>query len=333
MSWVAAATALLTLLFALQQLVSWVGGWHAEKRRIAELVAVAAEQRASRHYAEAWASLDQAAQIDADNEVVDGTQEDLAMDWLRNARVRQGEQTFTELVKPLLPVLERGVLQAQASRKADLLAHAGWADFLRWREGARDLLVDAHYQRAVAVDQNNPFAHAMWGHWVLFTGNDLDAARQHFNAALKSGRERAYVHSLQLAAVLNQNGNEADEELLRIANEMRAHNDEMAADTRRSVFRRICLSDVRFAQGWVRSSTRIQPQDEIATVQWLNAGVVGDDYRADMGRFCEARAHAWAGDTTQALAILRSLAANAAGDAIQWDAKQTADRLAASRRR
>ncbi|HEY0809254.1 MAG TPA: hypothetical protein VGD49_03795 [Longimicrobiales bacterium] len=332
MSWIGGVTAILGLIFGLQQLFGVVGGWRQKQQRTAELIAVAREQRESRHYAEAWSSLEEAAKVDDDNAAVAAAQEDLAMVWLREARVRVGEQTFSDLVKPLLPVLERGALKADGSRKADLLAHAGWADFLRWRDGARDVAADAQYKRALDVDAKNPFAHAMWGHWILFTGGDVKSARDHFDAAMSSNRERKYVRSLQVAAVTNMSGDDGSAEQLRLANDMRQHGDSMDEASRRRIFWEICITSARHTEGWKRSPDRISPNDEIATLRWLATGN-RDEYRADMLQFCEARASAWAGDTVRALNTLRRLETNAAGDATRWDAKQVAQRLAQSHKR
>lgn len=327
MSIVGGLTAILTLGFALQQMFGAVGKWRQEKQRTAELIAVAQEQRASGHYAEAWASLQEAADVDDDHAEVAAAREDLAMAWLRDARVRVGEQTFSDLVKPLLPVLQSGALKAQGARKADLLAHAGWADFLRWRDGTRGFQPDTQYKRAVEIDARNPYAHAMWGHWLLFTGGDFAAAQEHFKTAIGANRERAYVRSMQVAGILNRSGEDSDEVMLALANDMRQQGDAMDEGHRRRIFWETCTTRVRHAPGWERATNRISPTDEIATLRWL-VGTNADEQHKDLLSFCEARAHAWAGDTTRALSMLRALATNASGDAIRWDADRVAGRLA-----
>lgn len=329
MSWVGGATAILTLLFGLQRLVGWVGDWREQRRQIAELVALSVTQQETQHYPEAWASLTEAERLDAGNEDVRRAQEDLVMAWLRDARVRVGEQTFTDFVRPLVPVLERGALHAQGQRKADLLAHGGWADFLRWRDGARDLPVDAHYRRALESDPGNPFAHAMWGHWILFTGGDVDAARQHFDNGLSAGRERTYVRYMQIAALLNLSREKGLEELLRLANDMRRHNEEISRSEGDRILWLACYSDLLGADSWVASPTRIAWSDEIATLRWLYARGDHEESRRDMLDFCEARLHALAGDRARALDMLRHLQSDAAGDAIRWYAKLAVDRLSA----
>jgi tetratricopeptide (TPR) repeat protein len=327
MSWVGGATAILTLLFGLQQLVGWVSNARTQRQRTSELMAVAKDQQHSGHYPEAWASLEEAAQLDSDNDDIAVAREDLAMTWLREARVRVGEQTFSDLVAPLLPVLERGALKAEGSRKADLLAHAGWADFLRSRDGQRGIAADAQYKRAIDVDAENPYAHAMLGHWILSTGGDVASAQQHFRTAITANRERAYVRSMQVAGIMNRSGEDNDEEMLALANEMRQQRDSMDAGSRRRFFWETCTTGVQHAPGWIRSAARISPTDEITTLRWL-IGNNAETHHKDLLVFCEARAHAWAGDTTRALGLLRALATNASGDAVRWDAKQTVDRLA-----
>jgi tetratricopeptide (TPR) repeat protein len=319
----------LTLLFGLQRLVGWIGDWREQQQQVAELLALSVTQQETQHYPEAWASLTEAERLDASNEDVRRAQEDLVMVWLRAARVRVGEQTFTDLVKPLVPVLERGALRAEGQRKADLLAHAGWADFLRWRDGARDLAVEAHYSRALKSDPGNPFAHAMWGHWILFTGGDVDAARQHFDNALTAGREREYVRHMQLAALLNVSREKGLEELLRLSNEMRLHNEKIGRSEGDKILWLACYSDLYGADSWTASPTRIAPGDEIATLRWLYARSDHEDSRKDMLDFCEARLHALAGDRARALAMLQQLQSDAEGDAMRGHAKRAVDRLAA----
>ena len=94
--------------------------------------------------------------------------------------------------------------KARGPRKADLLAHLGWADFLRWREGQRQLDPADRYRQALAVDPSNVYAHAMLGHWLLWSSDSVVDANRHFDAALQSGRERPFVRRLQLAGLGNK---------------------------------------------------------------------------------------------------------------------------------
>src|SRR5207248_938152 len=127
-------------------------------------------------------------------------QEDLAMVWLENIRISEG-QKFSDIVDKLVPIVTRGVESASGVRKADLLAYIGWAYFRKSRDDALKLDIDGKYREALRLDPDNPFAHAMWGHWLIVNGNHIAEAQQHFAAALKSGRERKFVRELHLAAL------------------------------------------------------------------------------------------------------------------------------------
>lgn len=131
-----------------------------------------------------------------DDAAVRIAQEDLAMDWLRNLRITE-PQTFRDMVSRFTPVLDRGILVAEElRRKADLQAHIGWGMFLHFREGERAMQPGEAYQQALRFDANNPYAHAMLGHWLLWNKRDLSTATQHFHAALASGRADTYVRHL-----------------------------------------------------------------------------------------------------------------------------------------
>ena len=135
------------------------------------------------------------------------------MTWLENIHAR-GNESFSDIVKRLEPTLTRGVAAAQSlSRQADLMAHIGWSQFLRFRDGSSQLDPTKAYAAAVKIDANNPYAQAMWGFWMLWNlspelpvttilGTIEDAGR-HFSLALTTGRQRAYVRDLQLAALMN----------------------------------------------------------------------------------------------------------------------------------
>src|SRR5262249_1878128 len=73
--------------------------------------------------------------------------------------------------------------------------------------------------------------HAMLGHWILWNHGKMSEAEEHFSAALAAGREHAFVREYQLAALQNEQTEEAQRELLRVANEMRKNNEQLDART------------------------------------------------------------------------------------------------------
>jgi len=215
--WVAALTAVLSLIFAMQKLIQTVGEDNDRQRRVAEFSQVASLQRLAGDFASAWDSSEAALKaaesggafakmfrrVDQQTQDLRAERQDLAMDWLRNARA-SGAQTFTSLVGKVLPALDQGAAAASGPRKADLLAHIGWAYFLRGREGHSGGDPRRTYELALQADADNPFAHAFLGHLLAWQGGDLQDAQQHFTTALAAGRERPFVRTMQLAALRNR---------------------------------------------------------------------------------------------------------------------------------
>lgn len=218
--------------------VAWIGLPNYLERREQERQAAELEKQSqlkveSGDYASAWKLLEQANAIAPGSSDVFEAQERLAMKLLRNAGVnyfRGNSSYFEELVNRTLPVLSRGTSGAKSERLANLLAHMGWAEYLRERAGVGGLEPVQHYRHALEIDPGNVYGHAMWGFELLRKRGSAAAlaeAKQHFSAAVESRREREYLRSLQISALLQTYTNvwiedpERKKEAIRIANEMR----------------------------------------------------------------------------------------------------------------
>lgn len=318
LKWVTAASTVLALAFALVQATSLLSGRRETARRVREQVQVARGQLEARDYPAAWASATAAAEADARAPDVRRVQEDVAMAWIRNGSVATtsagepvggGPRSFTEMVAPLTPMLDRGALEATGARKADLLAHRGWADFLRGRDGRTGDPV-RFYRAAVDADARNPFAHAMWGHWLLWSGGDRREALDHFAAAAAAGRERAWVRQLQLAALQNGGTSEDGAETLRVANAVRMEGGTLDAGTRRRIH----------AMYWTwmdrptdraRLLAALAPDAHLATYHWLFDDDLRDSTREASYALHLAQIEEHAGDSALALARFHRLDASA----------------------
>ena len=218
LKWVGGITAGISLLLGIQQLVSWIGDGMQRRREAATLVEMARAQSARSAHAEAWASLDRAGQVRPDTDLTDA-RADVAFGWLQEARPGPGKE-FRTITDVVTPALDRALVGAQESRRADLLAHLGWATFLRTRDGESGDPA-ARYNEALALDPGNVYANAMLGHWILWRGGDIADARERFAAAVRGpAATRPFVRRLQLAALMNR-GESADGELLRVVTAMR----------------------------------------------------------------------------------------------------------------
>jgi hypothetical protein len=316
LKWIGATTALLSLVFGLRQLTILISDARDRQRQITEAIAMAKLQQEARDYGSAWKSLSHAADLRPTDAKVHTAQEDLAMAWLDDIRGDQGPAPFTATVDMLVPVISRGAVAAEGPRKADLLAHLGWADFLRWRDGQRELDPAARYRQALAVDPPNTYAHAMFGHWTLWSGGNLDDADRHFATALKSGRERPYVRRLQLAALANKNDDTADLDMLRVVNDMRVNDESMRPEARARIW------DVyysRFLVSPTRASTErlvaaVPPADQLATYRWLFEKSGYAESKGLLYEYVLARLQDGAGQDSEALATYRSVRSKAPGN-------------------
>jgi hypothetical protein len=320
LKWVGGVTAILSLVFALHQITKLVSDVRERQRNTAELYKVGKLQQAARDYAAAWASFEQGlkaaepggqlakltGQLGEERRQLREAQEDLAMEWLENVRVIvfRGE-TFSDVADKLVPVLNRGIASSSGARKADMLAHFGWANFLRWRDGKLELNPEQQYRQALESDARNPYAHAFWGHWMLWTRREasLQDAREHFSAALASGRARDSVRRMQLSAIETL-GREGEGEFLRLVNEMRKNNEKI--DVRTSsrmygIYRSACLPRNQDRLAQVVAAVPIT--EHLATFRALFYGDDFDKWRARERDACLAVLLEAAGQREEALHV------------------------------
>ena len=318
LKWVGGTTAVLSLVFGLRQLTVLISDARDRQRQVTELIAMGKLQQEARDYGAAWKSLGKAAELRSNDSKVRAAQEDLAMGWLDNIRGDQGPTPFSAIVEMLVPVISRGVIAAGGSRKADLFAHLGWADFLRWRDGQRSLEPAERYRQALAVDSQNVYAHAMLAHWMLWTGGDLEGANRHLASALGSGRERPYVRRLQLAALANRSDGASDLEILRVANAMRKGDEPMDPDGRDRIWQTYYA---RFVSSPAEASIEqlfaaVPPAEQVATYRWVfeKSGYV--ESKGFLYEYLLARLQDSAGEDAEALAGYRSVRSKVPADVL-----------------
>jgi hypothetical protein len=330
LKWVGAVTSILSLIFGLYQLTNLMAGVRDRQRRIAESLDVETSQRTAGDFARAWATLQEAAKLADEggklatimgrlDDVRQGVrlrQEDLAMAWLRDARPGPG-RSFSDIVNPVLPALERGLLTAAGERKADLLAHLGWADFLRFRDDGIIRNPDTRYREALKFDARNPYAHANLGHWILWRNGPLEAAKQEFSAALESGRARDYARAMQTSALQNLRRDEADAEILRVVHDMRRNKESVGGRLRDRVFWIYTSAFMRDEATAQKLLAVLPPSEQLETFQALFYDQDFDQAKRPSREVCLARLQEAAGRSEDALRTLQAvrseLAVNASG--------------------
>jgi hypothetical protein len=302
--WAGGITVLMTLATGIYQFTESVYERRERQRHVAELLQVAENQRSRNAFAEAWENLEAARKLKTNEDKIDRSQEDLAMAWLENVHVREG-QSFTQIVSKIEPILDRGLQTAEPQRKGDLQAHLGWATFLRHREGGPGT-PEPLYQKALQFDPQN--AHAMLGHWILWTTRDLQKARTHFEAATASGRAESYVRRLQFAALTNVRMPEADIEMIRVANESRKKNQTLDPDDKTRIWD-LYASSLRDGGDVLTERARhAMPQEEhLSTFRWLFEGESFSEDRRLIRDYWLGILQAASGQRAEALQTLSAL--------------------------
>lgn len=319
LKWIAAITAVITLVLGLNQVVRVFAEVGERQRQLAELQAVADRQREVGDYPAAWASLERAlvaadqgsflaklsGRLDAPRLALRKSQEDLAMAWLRDVRVPEGSN-FADVVDPLLVVITRGSIDAEGVREADLLAHLGWAYFLKSRDVGTDVDPARSYLQALAIDPDNPYANAFWGHWIVWQRGSIEQANRHFAAALASGREHDFVRRLQLAALRNYTAPEFEMALLRAIDDMRRNGEVIDEGTRRHLFG-VYLAAFNSDAYLRQMLSALPPQQHIETIRALYFDEGFDESQAPQRDAMIALFQEHAGDREGALATWRAV--------------------------
>lgn len=269
LKWIGYATAILSLIAGIRETEKIVADHVAARRKVDSLLASESIQMRGRDYWSAWHSLEQASQVNPDSAQIREAQDTLAMEWLENIHVQENER-FSDIAEKLEPVLTRDIASARTGqREADLLAHLGWSYFLRSREGVSGLDPAAAYGDAVKKDPDNAYAHAMWGHWILWNHGDVGEAEKHFSSALQSNRQRDYVRRLQLSALLNANDAECDREIIRVLNAIRKEQGSVDPGIQNRIFAIYYSEIVPGNAETQRFVNAVPPAEHVATFQWL----------------------------------------------------------------
>jgi TIR domain-containing protein len=282
-----------------------------ERTRNAEaLVATADAQRRRNQYADALATLTRASEMAPSLTSIRIAREDTAMEWIREIRVEGEAEKFGTAIAPALAVVDEALPSASGARKADLLAHTGWATFLLWRDGDRRLDPAASYREALSIDSGNPFANAMLAHWTLFQDrNAVAEAAALFDTAVRAGRALDAVRTLQWAAYSNSNSPAAEVERIRLANTIRKAGGRLNIRQAQSMW-----APYYYAMGSDRAQYRdtlldaVPPDEYLSTLAWaFEEYNAKDEARLQTIRLYVALLHAKQGRVDQAADELRAL--------------------------
>ena len=297
-------TAIVSLVLGIHQVVTRVGGYLQQNREAKTLTEMARQQAARSEFTQAWSSLDRAAAA-ANSEAVAAARLEIAFAWLQEGRPGPG-RPFSTITDTVTPALDQALVKAEGQRRADILAHLGWATFLRLREGISGDPA-ARYQEALAIDPGNPYANAMLGHWLMWRGGDIQAARERFETALaRGGASRPFVRRFQIASLRNRIG-ESDAELLRVANTMREQGEALDPRTAGYLYSLYMRRYGPNSAAKRSAEDTLPPATSLAVYEWVLKMDDSADRAVAVNAFIRSALQEKAGDRAAALATLREL--------------------------
>jgi tetratricopeptide (TPR) repeat protein len=321
LKWVGYLTAILSLCGTMAGVAKYVYDRAETRKNAAALLATEAEQAKAHDYRSGWTTLEKAVRVDPDSAAVRAAQEKLAMAWLEDIHLQENEK-FSDVTEKLEPVLARAVATSKPGpRQADLRAHIGWAYFLESRDGRSGLDPAGPYREAATEDPHNPYAQAMWGHWILWQHcGRIEEARDHFAAALASQREGDYVRRLEMAALLNCHDDQSDLEVVRVANDMRNEHRTLDEATREQI---LFIYQNQFTPPTAETQEFIHavpPAEHVATFRWLFGDPGSDDASRWSRAYYLGALEEAAGQRADALANYRLVLSHVPHDSTQWQA-------------
>ncbi len=306
LKWIGSVAAVVSLLLGLNQVTGLWQKFRIHHTEFSQAMKAGELQQQRGDYPAAFDSFKHAVELDPIDRSAQKHEAQAAMLWLENVHAQN--QSFTEIANQLLPVLDKSLTNSKGQEAADLLGHIGWANFLRTRDGSGSAgdLVAKSYEDAIKIDPENVYAHAMWAHWILWQNKSQQEAKQHFAAALNSGRVRPYVRSLQLSGYSNVTNVENRAELLRVANEMRRQGEALGPDQKSRVFEQVFWFQLNDPTGLAKVLRGESPEDVLATYDWLGSGRSDGDLRMQR-EFIHAFSLEVAGQSAEALSAYKSL--------------------------
>jgi tetratricopeptide (TPR) repeat protein len=309
LKWMGYATAVLSLIFGVREFVKIFSDRMETRRKVETLLKSKDVEFKVKDYQAAWRSLEEASKVDPDSAKIHSAQENVAMAWLEDVHLHEGEK-FSDVSEKAEPVLSRGIASTKdQQRSADLLAHIGWAYFLRSRDGIFGLDPAGAYAKAVEQDKNNPYAESMWGHWILWNRGKLGDAQQHFAAALVTGRQREFVRMMQFAALENCPNGACDDEMIRVANDIRKENGKVDAETARRIYSNYYGRVFSLAPLKNEYINVIPPAEHVALFHWLYDELDMDSSEGNLRMCYLATLEEAAGQKEEALATYKTLRA------------------------
>ena len=196
--WIGGITAVLTLIIASVQLNRILEGTLERKESVDELVRASDLLAENSDYVGAFKLIDQALELSPASRPARERQVKISMQYVRKYFLKP-EKKNLELLDSVIPVLRRGGVHKDSDIAASAVSHLAWASYLK---GSEDHIVDNIFQKALAIDPDNVYAHSMLGNWCIQASAEecgetrlesFKTAETHFHKAIDLKKEMNYV--------------------------------------------------------------------------------------------------------------------------------------------
>ena len=312
LAWIGVITTVIGLITGLSGIVGPLKGWWKQGRQSHSLLATAQRQEELGEYSAAMDTLEEILKASPTDKAALHTRLDVAMAWIEDIRTpRRGlDEVAPEarvIFNRLTPVLESGLGTEKGYRAADVVAHLGWLNLLKWRITGQDGIIESHLLEALRMEPANVYANAMEGEFVLLTHGALAEANTRFATALKGGKDKTFVRGCQLEGMIYNDDPGVRRELIRVANQMRKDNDPISDGDRGRIHGYYSMSIGTDAE--LREVVSAVPPDEAwATYLWVSPPPEDrSDFDQMERQFIQANIDEISDKREEALQIYRSL--------------------------
>jgi tetratricopeptide (TPR) repeat protein len=315
-AWVGGITALIGFVASVAGGINWFLNHHRRNAEYQAKMALAQTQTSQQQYQAAIETYREILKDDPLKRHALDAQLDTAMMWTENfsVYVREGKDegdASGSALDDVLPILTAGFMRVkQPTRSADVEAHLGWAHFLNAKMAQRenDSVAVADWHSALSTDPQNVYAHAMLGNWMLQSGGDLPEAVEHFQNAVRTGRARLFVRSLQIGGLLNLEVSGARAEIMRVGNEMRKEGEQLDPGLRHRIASWCFDPIVTNHREFIEALSAVSSDDAWKTYLWLTGGSQSDSSDHDLKQqFVQANLFELSGSREAALSEYRQL--------------------------
>jgi hypothetical protein len=238
------------------------------------LIATADDRLAHGDFQTAWAANGKAKALAPRDEAVAAQQARIAMKWLEDVHVSSttGPKSFTEVADPLKAALLERLPATKGRDHADIRAHIGWANFLRYRDGSPKTDIAEEFDAAIAEDPDNFYGHLLRGFWSLWNG-DIAKARPDLAIAMQSTVDPAYSDGMIMAGFTNSTSDDFMAAAIEYADKIRAAGRMIDDHAKGQLlwYYSMCLHDKNLLAAFGKT---LPANEQIAFLGWLKQGDV-----------------------------------------------------------